>query len=215
MGNYLDVLDKLNALDTQCDDLETLHKRLDSFRSLLDKLATTTLEAKEAGGEYQAVLVGIAPAAAISIYRPYNALLENAQRLAPENSSLAAQAPLTSGQVQSAWVGTALREEIIPPLETIYTALDFEYQPNEGCFVATATLGDDAHPTVTQLRRFRDEWLMTTRPGRQVIGVYYRASPSWARKIEGSRVLRAMTRIFLITPVAGLASLFVSRSDKR
>jgi subtilisin family serine protease len=62
------------------------------------------------------------------------------------------------------------------------------------CFIATAAYGSAWHPHVTSLRRFRDERLRTTAPGRAVIALYETVSPPIAAFIAPRPTLRAITR---------------------
>ena len=53
------------------------------------------------------------------------------------------------------------------------------------------------------LRRFRDRYLLTSAPGRALVGVYYRVSPPVADLISGSPTLRALTRLALRPAIWG------------
>jgi hypothetical protein len=70
---------------------------------------------------------------------------------------------------------------------------------SSGCFIATAAYGSYLHPQVRLLRQFRDEYLMTSAPGRAFVALYYRYSPPLADFIAGHPLLRAVTRL-LLTP---------------
>ena len=52
-------------------------------------------------------------------------------------------------------------------------ALDPSYQPpqikKKGCFIITATLGNDMHPYVVLLREFRDRWLSKKVVGKKLL----------------------------------------------
>jgi len=64
------------------------------------------------------------------------------------------------------------------------------------CYIATAVYGSyDAHE-VRILRRFRDEVLSRTMPGRAFIRTYYAVSPPFARRLENAgRVNRLVRRV--------------------
>ena len=68
------------------------------------------------------------------------------------------------------------------------------------CFIATAAWGSWMHPHVVTLRRFRDDVLMQTGPGRGFVAAYYRYSPPLADFIAERPGLRAATRLAL-TPL--------------
>lgn len=75
-------------------------------------------------------------------------------------------------------------------------------QSNGGCYIATAVYGSYDAPQVRTLRRFRDESLATSAPGRAFVRLYYAVSPSLARRFEpgsvpsrlGRRTLDALVR---------------------
>ncbi len=46
-----------------------------------------------------------------------------------------------------------------------------------GCFIATATYGDENSVEVDLFRTFRDEVLFKSRPGRLLAELYYKTSP--------------------------------------
>ncbi len=69
-----------------------------------------------------------------------------------------------------------------------------------GCFIATAGYGSEWHPHVQTLRDFRDNVLMKSAWGREMVGFYYRHSPAIACYIAERDGLRAATR-WLLTPV--------------
>ena len=61
------------------------------------------------------------------------------------------------------------------------------------CFIATAVYGEDSFE-VAILRRFRDNSLRATLPGRLFIRLYYHTSPPIARLLQRSPTLSRVTR---------------------
>lgn len=81
-------------------------------------------------------------------------------------------------------------------------------QPSSGCFIATATTGDYNHPTVMQLRLFRDNTLESYNLGRKFIQFYYRNSPPIANYISEKRVLKKLIYFTFIKPLSVFSKLF-------
>ena len=73
------------------------------------------------------------------------------------------------------------------------------------CFIATAAYGSAMHPRVVELRRFRDQVLMTTPAGRTLVAFYYRHSPPLASYIAERPAARTAVRIALWPVVAFVA----------
>ncbi len=65
------------------------------------------------------------------------------------------------------------------------------------CFIATAAYGSFLHPHVTELRAFRDHYLLTHPAGRLFVERYYEYSPALAAYIAQHDILRAITRLIL------------------
>jgi hypothetical protein len=66
------------------------------------------------------------------------------------------------------------------------------------CFIATAAFGSPLEPRVMVLRKFRDAYLLTNKPGRWFVAQYYQLSPPLADFIRGHDNLRALVRVGLI-----------------
>ena len=63
-----------------------------------------------------------------------------------------------------------------------------------GCFIATAAFGTPMAEEVVLLKKFRDEVLMKTTMGRDLVGLYYKTSPPIAEFIRNRPGLKAMVR---------------------
>ena len=81
-----------------------------------------------------------------------------------------------------------------------------EEEKKSGCFVATATMGHYDHPTVLELRRFRDGYLRNSVLGRAFIKTYYKVGPYPAAVIRKSAFLRKVSLSFIIEPLRKVAS---------
>jgi hypothetical protein len=79
-----------------------------------------------------------------------------------------------------------------------------------GCFIATAAYGSYLDPHVMVLRKFRDGYLMTSRPGRAFVELYYRASPQIADYIARHEGRKVAVRAALTPVVYGLEYPLVS-----
>jgi hypothetical protein len=75
------------------------------------------------------------------------------------------------------------------------------------CFIATATYGDELHPDVVELRRFRDSHLVRTKAGRLFIAMYYRCAPVFADFLVRVPVAKVLSRMVLSPVVRGVRIL--------
>jgi hypothetical protein len=88
------------------------------------------------------------------------------------------------------------------------------YQPpivkrkKDDCFIATATMGDHAHPYIEELRYFRDYSLNQNRFSRKFIRYYYRYSSHLARLLKKSFLLRLISFYCIVKPAVALARIF-------
>ncbi len=92
-------------------------------------------------------------------------------------------------------------EIIDKPIEENLADKTIKKQPNSGCFIATAAMGDYNHPAVIDLRLFRDNWLLQRKSGVKFTNWYYTHGPKIARVIEKSLVLKKLTFIFIVKPL--------------
>lgn len=75
----------------------------------------------------------------------------------------------------------------------------------EACFIATAAYGSYMAPEVKSLRKFRDEVLLQTNWGRELVSFYYEVSPPLANFIASNETLKQITRWVLTPLVYGVA----------
>jgi hypothetical protein len=75
------------------------------------------------------------------------------------------------------------------------------------CFIATAAYGSSDHPHVRILREFKNDYLMTNRLGRELVGLYYELSPWAAKWVEKNKALQLFVRVQLSPYVAVCAAV--------
>lgn len=75
------------------------------------------------------------------------------------------------------------------------------------CFIATAAFGSKFEPAVVLLRQFRDQFLLSNKPGTAFVNFYYHNSPPIARMIAQSEPLKIGVRI-LLTPIIAIVYMF-------
>jgi uncharacterized repeat protein (TIGR02543 family)/uncharacterized delta-60 repeat protein len=75
-------------------------------------------------------------------------------------------------------------------------------EKKKGCFIATAAYGSPLHPYVKILQEFRDAYLMPSKFGRMLVGLYYKYSPSAADFIAKRKVLKVAVRVILLPFIA-------------
>jgi hypothetical protein len=80
-----------------------------------------------------------------------------------------------------------------------------------GCFIATATMGDYNHPTVLQLRFFRDAYLLQRKWGQIFTRLYYKWGPYLANIIKKSDMLKKLSYFSIVRPLAFIASKLNNR----
>jgi tetratricopeptide (TPR) repeat protein len=81
------------------------------------------------------------------------------------------------------------------------------YSKKSGCFIATATMGSYDHPTVMELRHFRDNWILQKSWGERFVKWYYHYGSIVAKFIENSFVLRKISYFLIVSPLFYLARI--------
>jgi len=74
------------------------------------------------------------------------------------------------------------------------------------CFIATAAYGTSSAVQIDVLRGFRDEVLMQSEAGRDLVGFYYAASPPVADFIARHETLRTVVREAIIDPIVAVVA---------
>jgi hypothetical protein len=78
--------------------------------------------------------------------------------------------------------------------------------PELKCFIATAAYGTEAAVEIDVLRAFRDDVLLESAVGSQLVEWYYHTSPPVADFISGNSLLRTIVRELVIDPMVSVAS---------
>ena len=88
-------------------------------------------------------------------------------------------------------------------MEDNYTiTASFEEEPSGGmCFIATAAYGTAAGKELDFLREFRDDVLLDSTIGSQLVGLYYQISPPIADFMSEDIFVRTLIRELLIDPI--------------
>lgn len=103
-----------------------------------------------------------------------------------------------------------------PDLEPVSEGLEemgIEYVEKR-CFIATACYGHTFHPSVTLLRRWRDDVLLRHALGRGFVAAYYRFSPPIARWITRRDWAKRAVRYGLVAPLVGAIRTYWTGSPR-
>jgi hypothetical protein len=90
-------------------------------------------------------------------------------------------------------------------LDPVYAAPEVQKKQMDACFLVTAAMGDFHHPTVTLMRKFRDERILTQWWGPSFVNSYYRFSPGLAGLIQDRPLMRKGTYLLIVAPLTWLA----------
>lgn len=77
-------------------------------------------------------------------------------------------------------------------------------QKKSGCFIATVAYGSPDASSVVELKRFRDERLLSSRPGRQFVRAYYAISPHVVPWLMRHPRVTELMRIYFLDRVVTL-----------
>ena len=78
---------------------------------------------------------------------------------------------------------------------------------SNGCFIATATMGSYDHPSVVELRYFRDNWILEKSWGEAFVKWYYHHGAIAAKFIEKSLVLKKICYLIIVKPLVHLSRI--------
>lgn len=90
---------------------------------------------------------------------------------------------------------------------------EIPFYSRDVCFVATATFGNVNHPTVMELRHFRDAWLIKRKVGRLFVKYYYKVGPYVARVIRASKFFKRVSYFLVIRPALMVTRTLLKNSN--
>ena len=106
---------------------------------------------------------------------------------------------------ESASYSIKIRESKCPSTYEVWAEWEgSEGSGDEGCFIATAAYGTSTAGELDTLRAFRNEVLLESTVGSQLVELYYQTSPPVADFISENAVLKTVVRELVIEPVAWL-----------
>jgi hypothetical protein len=108
-----------------------------------------------------------------------------------------------------------LYNDIIDDKYTLEENSNISNKEEGGCFIATAAMGDYNHPTVIDLRLFRDNYLLKKSWGQKFTNWYYTHGPKVAKLIKHSRLGRKVTFFTIIKPLHFLVSNLFNKKSKQ
>lgn len=91
--------------------------------------------------------------------------------------------------------------------EIFYKQPTFGERIVNGCFIATATMGSYEHPTVMELRHFRDNWILQKSWGEGFVKWYYHYGAIAAKFIEKSSILKKISYLCIVKPLVYLSRI--------
>lgn len=80
----------------------------------------------------------------------------------------------------------------------------------KGCFIATAAYRDSEAPEVLLLRRFRDQVLENSPPGRALVRKYYESAPKVSNCVENRPLALWLVRNVVLCPIVFLVSILMN-----
>lgn len=164
----------------------------------------------------------------MSLIRHYLAIMETCFDISPSNLYLDTAIQELSNHGRCGWIvkegddlstvaelqaalefdAVLMRKKLIKKLKKFdasYVAPDVWVDTSGWCFVATATMGDFNHPSVVELRKLRDEWILERFWGPSFVRFYYSVGPFFASLIRKNRYLRKASLNLLILPLTRLS----------
>ncbi|MCX6374810.1 MAG: hypothetical protein NTU88_02005, partial [Armatimonadetes bacterium] len=150
------------------------------------------------------------------IYKLTDEALQSTETTSFQFTSVSRHASSARASARHEYIGPDRREQtvyLVYYLEKVrerwvIDRIDVRKRPygSPNCFIATAAFGSPMETDVLTLRQFRDDHLLTNRPGRAFVAAYYRISPPIAGMIRESEPARAVVRM-LLRPVIQLCRL--------
>jgi hypothetical protein len=104
------------------------------------------------------------------------------------------------GEVETDEESKKILNEKIYEFSILKLQISAKSNPKGGCFIATAVYGNYDHPSVLDLRLFRDKYLINTFLGDHFINWYYKNSPEISIVIRKKIYLRSLVYLLIVKP---------------
>jgi len=72
---------------------------------------------------------------------------------------------------------------------------------SDGCFIATVVYSSELSPEVIILKKYRDEFLLSSKLGKFFIELYYFFSPSIAKFLSQQKLLKKFVKLLILNPI--------------
>ncbi len=102
--------------------------------------------------------------------------------------------------------------EDVSTVENMYKSKADASDKKEGCYIATCVYGSYDCPQVWTLRRYRDEILSSSFPGRVFIKIYYAISPQMVKLFGNTKIFKTFWKKFLDIKVNKLSQMGIENT---
>lgn len=215
-SNFLDRKEECKSIDELLSLIDEAITSIDSIRYELKDMASSY---DESNPKRAAAIQLLFERLSKKLYLKYNSILTKAKEFSKDNKIISSATTLDSDKVEHEALyqvlsgGELFTDVVKPRMERLKAVLQgnnkiTSIDKSDGCYIATATMGDFDDPVVVALREFRDNYLQYSTLGRIFIALYYRFSPPLARLIEDSTLLKRFSYWLIVRPAYVFAQFF-------